>query len=250
MYKRITTNIIEEHFDDYRGADTLPAYSFEPENKQTFAKKNKSAFKKAKLSKKKFGGVFSVVSDEDTPLGAMIKKDYREYFTAYLLALRSYIVARSSKSAEVEQVKEKLTKQVFNLSTLIQPWHTPNTRTSIVTSFEALNKPIIDYIEAVASGSQSVPDDAVMTGIQDFSKTVVGVSPATWNEQDMTERWHTFFHEIADQIWSRMKSNWVEDQAALDKSYVTLIQGSDKEVSISDVLSKGLIASQPWRFRG
>lgn len=251
MYKRITTNIIEEHFDDYKGAweDTLTSYT-EEEDAESYDKPIKRAFKKAKLDKKKYGSVFSVVADEDTPLGSMIKRDYREYFTAYLLDLRSYIVARSAKSEEAVSLKEKLTKQIADMAILLQPWYTPTTKADLAKSFENFNTPIIAYIDAVAEGVENVPDDAVMAGIQEFSKKLFNISSFAWTEAGVSERLHTFFHEVADQIWSRRKSNWAEDQAALDKSYITLIQGSDKEVSISDVLSKGLIASQPWRFRG
>ena len=252
MYKRITTNIIEEHFDEYHGdnGDTDLTYIPAQEDARMFTKQNRQTFKKSKLGNKKFGSVFSVVADEDTVLGAMIKRDHREYFTAYLLDLRSYIVARAAKSEEAAQIKDKLVVQARRFATTIQPYYVPEIRASIGTLFENFSNAIISYIDAVADGGTDVSDATVMSAISELAKKMNSISAFIWPIEGFTERLHTFFHEVAGQIWARMKSDWTEDQTQLDKSYITLVQGSNQEVSISDVLSKGLIALQPWRFRG
>jgi hypothetical protein len=230
MYKKITHNIIEEHFDN------IAAYQCGGNAKIMMSGNSITA------------GIFS--GGENSPSAVALKSAAKDYFLNYLMGVRNYIISKISGDISATTESRKILDQhVQKFSKLISSFFSLEDTPKIVTAFTNLTNRILDMIDGLAENKNTEASQAELTKeINNFAGLLYSLAPNQWSQWPLINLWASIANSIADQVRSRISKNWEEDSAALDRSAMYLVTNVFPDLGFSEALAKGIIYLRPGRF--
>jgi len=263
MYKKVT--VVKEYFKEVPD-DALVDYTdgingateWYPDNGSYDAMQMKKAMKYKKGMKAgknlKAANVFSTVDPENTEVGVAIRMGSRDFFTRYNNLLRDYIVSKSSKHEDAETIKGLLELHARTIGTVVTTWYRPENVTAFANSFVSLHSAAIPALDARIAGTDSAGAmDQFMATAGQFSTALSSLNafPAanTWPAEGVKDIMVSFVNSVIRQIDARKTKDWDTDQSAAKVTYNILVSGLPTGMAgFADVLSKGVIVENPWRF--
>jgi len=232
MYKKITHEIIEEHFDN---PDAVP--------------------KEVKATIPKMSNMLTplppVVINEKT---LIFRMDSRTLWTKYALGLVNYTVSSVADLSTTPSVEERLTKSATLIGDYFIPYYGIRAGSDIGKLLTDIFENGVQVVEVLKSQGDIVPLQikwaAQTTALAElFNKLNPGQYPVTLIEemlQALTRLW-------TDNINARITKNIILNASSIDGINKLVITGIANHVnkgyqSLADVLSRGVIAQYPLSF--
>lgn len=224
MYKKITHNIVEEHYEH-------PAVV--PEN-----------------TKIKAGSVFLNTQPENSTSAVTLRMASKDYFVWYLWNLRNYVTARIAVTEEINLYRNSTVSHARSLIDVVKNYYGAPIGPNAVMAFETLTVSLLDLVEVLANNQDSKPAvERAKSSVTNFANSVNALAPVIWPSAAVSEIWTAVVDSIFDQTTARMEKQWDKDQAAVKSSYGILVSGQGTGVQgFAEVFALGIIQQQPSRF--
>jgi len=231
MYKKITHNIIEEHYDHL----TMAAAAMQCGN--TMAQ-----------GQRIMAGAFSNI--EYNPAAVALRMMSKDYFSNYLTYLRNYIVNKISGDATATADAKKLIDQhQAKLLPLFNPFFIAADAQKIATEFSNLTNRLVAVIDSLVENKDvAMAQTELRNQINTLSDVMYNLALNQWPRQPMVDLLTAFTGAMVDQTQSRINKNWSIDSDSLRKASNYLISGNPPDLGLSEVLARGIISLRPTRF--
>jgi hypothetical protein len=232
MYKKIQHNIVEEHFDN------IAAYQCGGNANVAMTARHIGA------------DLFSSILTENTPTAILFREASRVYFTQILMYLRSYLVAKVSGNIDEMVAIKQAFDQFYPLATArtFGPLISPDEGNKLSSSFKILIDGFMTFIDKVSEGKDLGEALATIRNhYEDYSKKLNSLLP-NWSSVMLNDLWREVSGTLVDQVNSRIKKDWSSDQTAFGRLYELLVSGSARSSGFADIMSKGFIQRNPFRF--
>jgi hypothetical protein len=234
MYKKITHQIVEEHFDHpvmaeaaaRTGCNIMPMFN-------TVSQFSPPA----------------VILPINTEAGVQLRMDANNYFSSLASAVRSFIISTIAGSDDQPLTEERL----VNLSTLdsiVRPYYGPDAALAVDQKLKAIVLDLIELVKLAKGGRDIAPATAkVFESIGALATLLSTANPTYWPKSAVISIWESAAKDWATQAVSRHKKDWLADQAAADSVVRTLVSGQpDGSPGFATIVAKGIIDQFPGRF--
>jgi len=232
MYKKITHDIVEEHFDSPLALPTEVKASMVPT--------------KATLSP-----LPSVVVNEKT---LVFRMDSRTLWTKYSLGLVNYAVSSVADLSTTPSVEERLTKSATMIGDYFIPYYGIRAGSDIGKMLNAIFETGVEVVEVSKKKGDIVPlqikwAEQTTQLAELFNKLNPGQYPVSL----IQEMLHALTQLWTDNINARITNNVIMNAESIDGINKLVITGIANHVnkgypSLADVLSRGVIAQYPLSF--
>lgn len=220
MYKKITHNIVEEHYSHpmageiknmVEGAQVAPGIDTEP------------AFK--------------------------IRMEAKQYLSDFAWRLRSYIINALDGGAELTVIEEYLNKTLAEIGKIISVFYGAEASAKAAQHLTGIMTGVFEAAKAAKANQPLVISKAkVTTHIAELAKLLGSANPMAWPETAVAELLTRAANAIVAQIEARQKRDWAADQAAADLANEILVTGRVGSPSFADVFARGLTRKMTQKF--
>lgn len=225
MYKKITHQITEEHFDHPMGMD-IKATIEHSGRRRPMAVDSASAMK--------------------------FKSDAQKYFSDYLWRIRSYIVSYIDGPGEdLATIESQLFKDIENISSLVKQYYGGGAAIKFDMALKDITLALIDVIKAVKAGQDTVaPQAKAVQMIDVLAQLLAMANPVHWPASAVNSILDAAAAAWVSQARARLNKDWVADVAAsvLDRNIILSGQ-ADGTPGFADVFALGVINQFPDRFK-
>lgn len=235
MYKKITHDIVEEHYDH---PVTLPDHI-----------------------KSKLGTIGPVSLGTPLPPSVMTEQtmtfrmDSRTLWTRYALGMINYSVSDLGNLASTNNIKNSMARNSANVGTFFTPYYGYTTGSKIGDYLNALCVNGVKIVEVIKSGKTDV---AVYVEIwnkqcRSLAEYFNSINPNNYPTDLLTEMFTTLTKYWTDDFKARYDNDFASDAVALDNILKIGVTGVPDHAkagysSIADILSRGVIAQFPLSF--
>ena len=231
MYKKISHNILEEHFDH-------PMYM------------NGSG--QSNPQPLKLGDALpTYVMNEPT---MQFRMDARTAWTKWAYSLMNYAVSLNGNLPGTDQVKGRMHKNAVALGDFLMPYYGATAARAISTALIAIDDIGMHYVEALKTKQ---PTEAIVKSwdpyIADLAKLMNEVNPNNWPTALISDIVSNIVSTWQQELQARAKGDILADEIAIDtlsKLVVTGVPDHNKQgySSLADIFSRGIIAQFPGMF--
>lgn len=236
MYRRISHNILEEHFDT-------------PQNS---SKARDDLIRATNGSLGINDPLPSYVMNEDTMLFRM---DSRSAWAKYAWSLLNYGISLNNNLLATDQVEARLLKNAYALGESVVPYYGITAGTRLGEILASIAKIGADVVKAV---KDKKPLDTYKvlwaTNIDELARVMNNLNPNNWPVDLLRDYFTNLTEDWTDQIIARASNNTVADDLAIEKLNKLVVTGitnsspKHKASSLSDIFSRGIIAQFPSLF--
>ena len=197
MYKRISHNIVEEHFDH--------PFAIEMKDKMS-----------------------SGTSDKK-----LTSRDGRDWLhtnneiATLVEHIRNYIVSDIASASDTDFVKNQVLTDITNISNSIGKHFTSNIGDTALTHLTGLVTSVVNLVGAAKTAKDLEPYKAIVLSHCDALASALGnASPSKWGSQAAVKDYlDQYVGLLVDQINARIAENWTADQVALDSAINLMYNG-------------------------
>ena len=242
MYKKITHNITEEHFDHPLATEMKSAME-RPSTKHT-----------NDVPLKWHDPLPLYVMNENT---MSFRMDCRTAWAKWAWSLINYSISLNGNLAGTEQVKGRMHKNAVDIGDFLIPYYGLTASRSATTALIAIDDIGMHYVEAIKAKA-SVDALAKIAATWEPCITSIAaifneLNPNNWPESLIADIFNNVIGGWKDQLAARAAGNLIADEMAIDylnKVVVTGVPDHQKAgySSLSDVFSRGIIAQFPSLF--
>jgi hypothetical protein len=247
MYKKITHNIVEEHFDHQLAAELKHSIDNGKDNL-----KPKVYYIGANGSLGLNDPLPQYVLNEDTMLFRM---DCRTAWNKWVYSLLNYAVSLNGNLPGTEQVKSRMHKNAVAIGYLLIAFYGPTAAKVVGSSLIAIDDIGMHYVEAL---KENKPTEEIVADwepvVNNLANILNELNPNNWPTSLIKDIMSAVVSAWQDQLTARAAGNFIADEIAIDtlsKLVVTGIPDHGKGFdSLADIFSRGLIAQFPSMFQG
>jgi hypothetical protein len=246
MYKKITHDIVEEHFDHPMASQL----KHQMDNKKLIPK----------LSSYYIGSDYSVGLNDPLPQYVLnentmlFRMDCRTAWNKWVYSLLNYSVSLNGNLPGTDQVKGRMHKNAVAIGDMLIPYYGPTAGKLVGTSLIAIDDIGMHYVEALKNNE---PTEEIVASwvpfVNDFAKILNELNPNNWPAALITDILLAVVKAWQDQLTARAVGDIIADEIAIDliaKLVVTGIPDHGKGFdSLADVFSRGIIAQFPSMFQ-
>ena len=247
MYKKITHNIVEEHFDHPLASELkqhVDGTTVNPKMGFYYVPTNGSLGLNDPLPQ--------YVLNEDTMLFRM---DCRTAWNKWVYSLLNYSVSLNGDLPGTDQVKGRMHKNAVAIGDLMIPYYGPTAGKLVGTSLIAIDDIGMHYVEALKNKK---PTEEIVASwepfVNDFAAVLNELNPKNWPTSLISDIMLAVVKAWQDQLTARAAGDFTADEIAIDtiaKLVVTGIPDHGKGFdSLADIFSRGIIAQFPSMFQG
>jgi len=248
MYKKITHNIVEEHFNHPIAAVI----------KKTVDKKKIKPGQYEDYNENSNDGVISLhdplpwnVYNEYT---MTFRMDSRTAWMKWAFALLNYSISLNGDLPGTDAVKARLNKNAIALGDFLVPYYGITAGQLLATQLIALNDIGMHYVNALKNKQST--DDVVKSWVPlvaDIAKLFNELNPNNWPESLIADMFGNLVTGWQSQLTARATGDTVGDELSIDYMNKLVVTGvPDHQMngysSIADTFSRGIIAQFPHQF--
>ena len=253
MYKKITHNIVEEHFDHPIAAVI-----------KNSAYRNSSV--KSGMNEYDSDEYGTTIPDESLGLHdplpwnvyndrtMLFRMDSRTAWMKWAFALLNYSISLNGNLPGTDAVKARLNKNAIALGDFLVPYYGLTAGQLLATRLIAINDIGMHYVNALKNGEPT--DDIVKSWeplVADIAKLFNELNPNNWPESLISDMFSDLVKGWQAQLTARAIGDIVGDELSIDYMNKLVITGvSDHQKagfsSIADTFSRGIIAQFPGQF--
>lgn len=240
MYKKISHNILEEHFDD---PAFMPTASLRKSGDNFIRPGNGSLSINDPLP--------YYVMNEDT---MQFRMDARSAWAKWAYSLMNYAVSLNGNLPGTDQVKGRMNKNAVALGDYMIPYYGLTAGRAVSTALISISDIGMHYVEALKNKK---PTEEIVKSwepyIADIAKLFNELNPNNWPETLIRDIFSNLVKAWQDQLTARANGDIINDEIAIDyinKLVVTGIPDHTKAgySSLADLFSRGIIAQFPAMF--
>lgn len=195
MYKKITHNIIEEHWDDIKiPEDVVGSWGGSSSDMVTSRRVTAS---------------WPITPNQFAYLSAV-----RTQFNQFNSLLRAYAISALSNSPDLTYTKNELLKVADEFSTFFEPYYGSSTAMTLSSHLKNFVNEFVDFVDNIKSGRDTASSKtSLMQKLQNFVDTITSMNPLWWSpiNQTATQYITTYGNNVLDQVVFRKASKWAED---------------------------------------
>lgn len=242
MYKKISHNILEEHFDQPTFMPGLPhpgmPRSPMPPHRPLGLSDPLPAY----------------VMNENT---MMFRMNCRTAWAKWAWSLINYSISVAGNLNGTEQVKGRMHKNAIDLGDFLIPYYGLTASRSVTTALIAIDDIGMHYVESVkAKASQDELDKIAKTWapyVAAIATLFNQLNPDNWPETLISDIFSNLITGWTDELVARAKGDLVADEIAIDYINKVVVTGIPNHQnagysSLADVFSRGIIAQFPALF--
>ena len=232
MYKKITHDIVEEHFDHPL---VLPAECM-PKMPQ--------------------------MGDMLTPLPAVVinektlvfRMDSRTLWTRYSLGMINYSVSSFGNLGSTPSVEKNLAKSAAVIGEFFIPYYGIKSGTKIGSLLTVISNNGTKVVEAIKNKRDIVAYEVIWgKQIDELASYLNELNPSQYPVDLLTEQFSTLVNLWSQDFKARYDEDFITDSIALDSILKIAVSGIPNHInkgysSIADILSRGIIAQYPLSF--
>lgn len=229
MYKKITHNIVEEHFDYPVVAPT----AFMPAG----------------------AGAGPTVMPQDTMTEStmLFRMDSRSLWSRYVWGLLNYGISLNNNLPGTDIVETRVLKNADAIGDFIVPFYGLAAGKQLSESLEKIGQIGVDVVKILKDGGSLNGSEKLWTDAAEELATLLNkLNPDNWPKEAVAEYLSTLLRFWVEEMQSRDKQEWKTSELAIDninQLVVTGISNNGKSFQgLADVFSRGIIAQFPDRF--
>jgi hypothetical protein len=232
MYKKITHDIVEEHFDHPL---VLPV-----ELRPTMAQPSSM-----------LSPLPSVVINEKT---LVFRMDSRTLWTRYSLGMINYSVSSFGNLGSTSSVEKNLAKAAATIGDFFIPYYGIKAGTKIGSLLTVIANNGTKVVEAIKNKRDIAAYEVIWSKqIDELATYLNELNPSQYPVDLITEQFTSLVSAWTTDFKARYYSDFVTDSITLDSILKIAVSGIPNHVnkgysSIADILSRGLIAQYPLSF--
>ena len=239
MYKKITHNIVEEHFEH---PACLP---------NGMLSENPALLPAPEL---KAGQLPPAVMNEAT---MRFRMDSRTAWAKWVWSLLNYSISLNGNLKGTEQVKGRMHKNAVALGDFLIPYYGLTAARAVVTALISIDDIGMHYVEAVMSKKSETELDKIAkewdAPIATIGKLFNELNPGNWPESTVSDMFSGVVKGWQDQLTARARGDLIADEIAIDYMNKLVVTGVPDHVSggfssLADAFSRGIIAQYPAMF--
>lgn len=239
MYKKITHNIVEEHFEH---PACLP---------NGMLSENTALLPAPEL---KAGQLPPAVMNEET---MKFRMDSRTAWAKWAWSLINYSISLNGNLAGTEQVKGRMHKNAVALGDFLIPYYGLTAARAVVTALIAIDDIGMHYVEAMKAKKSETELAAIVKTwdphVAAIAKLFNELNPANWPEKTVADMFTGIIKGWQDQLTARANGDLIADEIAIDYLNKLIVTGVPDHVnggfnSLADAFSRGIIAQFPSMF--
>ena len=237
MYKKISHNIVEEHFAPTKSEiqDSVKSGYLHMHNGSLGFEDELPQY----------------VLNENTMLFRM---NSRSAWQKWAYSLMNYAVSLNGNLPGTDQVKGRMHKNAVAIGDMLIPYYGPTSARLVGTSLIAIDDIGMHYVEALKKGE---PTDEIVASwapfVDDFASVLNQLNPNNWPVSLITDILLALVQAWQDQLTARANGDFIADEIAIDtisKLVITGIPDHGKGYdSLADIFSRGIIAQFPSMFQ-
>lgn len=240
MYKKISHNIVEEHFDH---PAIMPAHVI-----------NGGTRPQMYMPLKAGDPLPQYVMNETT---MQFRMDARTAWSKWAYSLMNYAVSLNGNLPGTDQVKGRMHKNAVALGDFLIPYYGPTAARAVATALIAIDDIGMHYVEAIKAKRPQAEIDAIVKSwepyIADLAKLLNELNPDNWPTSTISDMLSSIVVAWQDQLKARASGDIIADEIAIDtlgKLVVTGVpdHGAYGFSSLADTFSRGIIAQFPASF--
>jgi hypothetical protein len=238
MYKKVSHNIVEEHFAQPAGMEipNPPKSKYIPHADDSIGLTDELP---------------QYVLNENTMLFRM---DCRSAWQKWVYSLMNYAVSLNGNLPGTDQVKGRMHKNAVAIGDMLIPYYGPTSGRLVGTSLIAIDDIGMHYVEALKKGE---PTEEIVASwapfVDDFASVMNQLNPNNWPVSLITDIMLALVQAWQDQLTARANGDFTADEIAIDtiaKLIITGIPDHGKGYdSLADIFSRGIIAQFPSMFQ-
>ncbi len=235
MYKKITHQIVEEHFDHpvlaeaaaNVGCNLIPMSGHFSTHIPQAAPK-------------------SINSDS----GIQFRQQVHNYFSDCAAIVRNYIVSAIAGGEDQAVIEDQLFKFISTIGGVVQPYYGEEVAVTVNNMFKDLFTNLVDAIKLVKAGKDTAAAmEKVYAIVGAFASAAHGLNPEYWPESAVNKAWTDIVNAWLAQAVARQKKDWSSDLLAAQNLNMALLSGTaEYSPGFSDVFATGIIRQFPRRF--
>jgi hypothetical protein len=238
MYKKITHNIIEEHWDNV----CVPVEPANPTNGST----------SDMVMSRRVSATWPI-----SPTTWNYVTAVRNQFNQFNSLLRAYAISALSNSPDVTYTKNELMKVADEFTTFFDPYFGTTSALMISANLKNFASEFVDYVENVKAGRDVAnAKSMLMQKLQNFVDTMNSINPQWWTGlgQSASQYLTTYGTHVLDQVIFRKASKWAEDIDAFNVASNIIANGPIYQSPFSGspdfatVLANSIVRQNPSKF--
>jgi hypothetical protein len=234
MYKKISHNIVEEHFEH---PATLP----------------KGLINNPIPKQPREGQLPSFVMNEET---MQFRMDARTAWAKWLWSLLNYSISLNGNLPGTDQVKGRMHKNAVALGDFIIPYYGLSAARAVTTAIIAIDDIGMHYVEALKNKESPEEIAKIVESwkpyIADVAKIFNELNPNNWPELTILDMFSGIVQGWQDELTARAKGDLIADEIAIDYLNKLVVTGVPDHGngfnSLADTFSRGIIAQFPTMF--
>jgi hypothetical protein len=216
MYKKITHNIVEEHYD------------------HPLAMEIKSTMEQTRTG--------PIIKSTASSASEQFRTQATSAWTTLGWRLRNLIESVWHDGSDIGAINDQIFKDIKNIRNGLTPYFTSGILGNFETGLETLVTDLANEIKAVKSGKDTKDLETKTTAaITNLAEYLESINPKYWPKAAVVDIFTNLKNLYLDQVKFKLKRDWPADIDTLNKSIAALTQ-------FSDVFSSGIIKEFPGKF--
>jgi hypothetical protein len=233
MYKKITHNIVEEHFAHPIAAEL----------------------------KKKVDKIVATTTTPKPKASAVLTPEIQLHMDAHELmgklnwGIRNYIISALANGEDATYIQTRLLADIKDLGVVLSKYYSAKIGDDAVMHFTEFAKVLVELIAAAKAGKDiSKLAESALGHLDSFASVISIANPTHWPEAVVKEFLHTYFTHVAHEIEARIKKDWAADMIASSKANNVIMSGPITDGTLkgmpdfANVFAEGIIKQFPAVF--
>jgi hypothetical protein len=216
MYKKITHNIVEEHYD------------------HPMAMEIKSTMNRTRTD--------PVIKPTASSAAEQFRTQATATWTTLGWRLRNLIESIWHDGGDIATINDQISKDIKNIRNGLTPYFTSGILSNFEIGLETLVTDLGNEIKAVKSGKDTRELESKTTAaISNLAEYLESINPKYWPKTAVVDIFTGLKNHYIDQVKFKLKRDWPSDIDSLNKSIEVLTR-------FADVFSSGIIKEFPGKF--
>jgi hypothetical protein len=216
MYKKITHNIIEEHFD------------------HPLATEIKSTMSQTRTD--------PVIKSSASSGAEQFRSQALSTWTTLGWRLRNLVESIWHDGGDIATINDQISKDIKNISNGLTPYFTSGILNNFEIGLGTLVTDLANEIKAVKSGKDTRELELKTTAaIANLGEYLESINPKYWPKAAVVDIFTNLKNQYIDQVKFKLKRDWTSDIDSLNNSIEILTR-------FADIFSSGIIKEFPGKF--
>jgi hypothetical protein len=174
-----------------------------------------------------------------------LRQDMRKLWEDHVTWTRLAVISLTTDSPDTQATVGRLLRNQVHLGNAIKPFYGKAAGARLTSLLREHILIAADLIAAARTGEQAAVASQQarwQANADEIAAFLSSANPSSWKPGEMRAMMRSHLHLTTDEVVARLQRNWAADVRAYDRIHVQILH-------MADMLSDGLVAQFPGRFR-